>query len=120
MWVSSIVNVSAPPTGINWDDINDTKGNLSQRVLYSQSKAGAIILAHEAAQRQGPQGIVSVSLSPGSLKTGLQRHLTSLATMAIVSLHHIAHHSCPRKDLSLYRSHGRHDLMHYRTSSETS
>ncbi len=86
IWVSSIANVSAPsPTGINWDDINDTRGKLHQWTLYGQSKAGDIILGYEAAQRLAKDGVVSLALSPGSLKTPLQRHMPSWQTLLTVS-----------------------------------
>jgi len=49
----------------------------SKLVLYSQSKRGNVIYAAELARRYGDQGIVSTSLNPGSIKTELQRHITT-------------------------------------------
>ncbi len=89
IWVSSVANTNAPPDGgINWDDINNRKGragNVAQWTLYGQSKAGDIILGYEAAQRLGKEGVVSVGLSPGSLKTGLQRNVPGWVNRIFVS-----------------------------------
>ncbi|KAG8217211.1 hypothetical protein J3R82DRAFT_5295 [Butyriboletus roseoflavus] len=42
--------------------------------LYAQSKTGNIVFAAELTRRYGDQGIVSTSLNPGGIETGLQRH----------------------------------------------
>jgi len=43
-------------------------------VKYAQSKAGNILIASEYARRHKEDGIISMSLNPGNLKSGLQRH----------------------------------------------
>ena len=43
---------------------------------YGASKAGNILYASEYARRYYAQGIVSVSLDPGNLKTDLYRHVS--------------------------------------------
>ena len=65
------------PDGVNWDDINmHSTGGIKGGILkYGQSKAMDVMLAHELGRRYGSQGLVSLSLHPGSLKTGLQRHM---------------------------------------------
>jgi hypothetical protein len=51
---------AAVPKGvIDFEDINGEKG-VSQRVLYSQSKAGNIFLGWEFARRYGVEGVISV------------------------------------------------------------
>ncbi|KAK9466098.1 hypothetical protein V1512DRAFT_34139 [Lipomyces arxii] len=86
VWVSSLMSFRSPkPYGINFEDVNyrSTKGASSLK--YGQSKAAAVILAHEYAKRAkeealiGEDGakkpaVVSVSANPGNLKTNLQRH----------------------------------------------
>lgn len=42
--------------------------------LYIQSKVGDAMFALELARRYGDQGIISISLNPGNLKTDLDRH----------------------------------------------
>lgn len=87
IWVSSLANTQAPsPTGINWSDINNTKGKVYQWRMYGQSKAGDIILGYEAAQRLGKEGVVSLALNPGNLKTPLQRHVPRWQMPLMVSL----------------------------------
>ncbi|QRV85242.1 short chain dehydrogenase [Ceratobasidium sp. AG-Ba] len=46
--------------------------------LYAQSKIGNVLFSNELAKQYGDQGIISVSLNPGNLKTELGRHLTRL------------------------------------------
>ncbi|PPR07468.1 hypothetical protein CVT26_013438 [Gymnopilus dilepis] len=48
--------------------------HLGKQGLYIQSKLGNAIFAQELARRYGDQGIVSVALNPGSIKTDLYRH----------------------------------------------
>lgn len=61
VWVSSMVNASAPKGGIVWDEaLNKPKvlpGGMDQ---YMQTKVGDVLLAHEWGERLGSDGIVSV------------------------------------------------------------
>ncbi|RFU31686.1 hypothetical protein B7463_g4641, partial [Scytalidium lignicola] len=77
IWVTSAGHRGAPkPDGVNWDDINmhDIEGIKGGMLKYGQSKTMNVMHAHEIARRYGKQGLVSVALHPGSLKTNLQRH----------------------------------------------
>ncbi|CAM1508724.1 Fc.00g055720.m01.CDS01 [Cosmosporella sp. VM-42] len=77
IFVSSSGHRGAPkPDGINWDDMNmhDIGGIKGGMLKYGQSKAMAVIFAHEFARRYASQGIISLSLHPGSIKTNFQRH----------------------------------------------
>ncbi|KAF2497067.1 NAD(P)-binding protein [Lophium mytilinum] len=75
IWVSSDGSMMSPsPDGVYWDNINNANGKLSPWNLYTQSKAGNVILAAETAQRYAPDNIITASLNPGHLKTELQRH----------------------------------------------
>ncbi|KZP21939.1 NAD-P-binding protein [Athelia psychrophila] len=47
--------------------------------LYNQSKMGNAIFSAETARRYGDQGIVSIALNPGNLKSDLQRHMGPVA-----------------------------------------
>jgi retinol dehydrogenase-12 len=78
IWTASDGHTMSPsPDGIFWDDINGDKTNLSPWNLYTQSKAGNVILASETARRYAADGIITASLNPGHLKTELQRHSQS-------------------------------------------
>ncbi|KAF8595287.1 NAD-binding protein [Ceratobasidium sp. AG-I] len=85
-----VVNTSSsavyfvPKTGILWDILGNDQASvdackkLGTQGLYAQSKLGNVLFANELAKRYGDQGIISVSLNPGNLKTELQRHLSGV------------------------------------------
>jgi len=76
---SSAHRASPPPDGVAWDDINLDKtekvGSRKEIERYGQSKAMNVMQAHEFARRYHDRGIISLSLHPGALSTGLQKHL---------------------------------------------
>ncbi|KAH8822871.1 NAD-binding protein [Flagelloscypha sp. PMI_526] len=47
--------------------------NVSSAEMYSEAKLGNILISNEFARRYGDQGLVSISLNPGNLKTDLMR-----------------------------------------------
>ncbi|KAF4343943.1 NAD(P)-binding [Fusarium beomiforme] len=83
-----VVNVSSdghllfsPAAGIDFDDINQTKGTAWSR--YGMSKLANILHAKELHRRYGPSGegdrqeeIWTASLHPGTIDTGLGRNAT--------------------------------------------
>ncbi|KAI9704925.1 MAG: hypothetical protein M1836_006705 [Candelina mexicana] len=75
VWVSSIGHdMYGPPNGgINWGDINNEKGKMSVMECYGQSKAAVIMLSYETGKRLANDGVVSVSLNPGNLRSNLLR-----------------------------------------------
>ena len=100
--LSSMTHNRAAPEGIRWSSLlngNDSLGarkELGTTRLYGQSKLvramppqfiltrylinslflqGNILFSNELARRYGGEGIVSISLNPGAIKTGLTRHL---------------------------------------------
>ncbi|KAL1946145.1 hypothetical protein VTO73DRAFT_15272 [Trametes versicolor] len=50
----------------------------SRDALYTQSKLGNTIVAHETSKRYAEKGIVSFSVNPGNIQTELQRHVPGL------------------------------------------
>ncbi|KAI0794530.1 NAD(P)-binding protein [Fomes fomentarius] len=62
---------------IDFDTLKDgpARRKLSTEALYNQSKLGDVLVSFELARRYGDQGIVSVTLNPGILKTELMRHV---------------------------------------------
>ncbi|KAI9464793.1 NAD-P-binding protein [Russula earlei] len=78
--VSSFGHEMAPPGGIQWstlrpgDDCLAVGKKVGATPLYGQSKLGNIYFSNELARRYGDEGIVSVSLHPGSIITDLSRH----------------------------------------------
>jgi retinol dehydrogenase-12 len=82
VWTSSDGHAFGPgPDGINFDDLNGPK--LGSFTLYGQSKAGNVVLSHEVAKRYGDQGVISVSLNPGHLKSDLQRNSPAILNKVI-------------------------------------
>jgi retinol dehydrogenase-12 len=53
--------------------------------LYNQSKLGTILISNELARRYAADGIISVALNPGNLKSELQRHLRGPQAFIVVS-----------------------------------
>ncbi|EHK21741.1 uncharacterized protein TRIVIDRAFT_53037 [Trichoderma virens Gv29-8] len=80
IWVSSSGHRGSPkPDGVNWDDMNmHSASGLRAIMKYGQSKAMNVMCAYEFARRYGPRGLVSLSLHPGSLKSGFQRNQGSI------------------------------------------
>ncbi|KAE9372030.1 NAD(P)-binding protein, partial [Stipitochalara longipes BDJ] len=81
IFLSSSGHRAAPlPDGVAWSDINlthSTKTGLRKAAeQYGQSKAMNCLFAYEFARkyRNKGSGIVSLSLHPGALKTGLQKN----------------------------------------------
>jgi retinol dehydrogenase 12 len=67
---------SSTPDGFQWDDINlkSATGFRGHSLKYGQSKAMNVMHAHELAHKHNAQGLVSFSLHPGALTTGLQKN----------------------------------------------
>ncbi|EIM86317.1 NAD-P-binding protein [Stereum hirsutum FP-91666 SS1] len=48
---------------------------LGTQALYAQSKYASVVFARELARRYGDQGLVSIAMNPGNLKTNLQKEV---------------------------------------------
>ncbi|KDQ57600.1 hypothetical protein JAAARDRAFT_268980 [Jaapia argillacea MUCL 33604] len=74
---------------LNWDTFVDgpTRKNMTTENLYYQSKFANVVIARELAQRYGEQGIVSISVNPGNIKTDLQRHVSDCKNKLANALH---------------------------------
>ncbi|KAI1354862.1 retinol dehydrogenase 12 [Xylaria sp. FL0043] len=73
VWLSSsMVQFFAPIGGVDMDNL-DYKTDKSAIHKYAVSKAANTLYSAELARRHGKDGIVSVSLDPGNLRTDLQR-----------------------------------------------
>jgi NAD(P)-dependent dehydrogenase (short-subunit alcohol dehydrogenase family) len=71
IWTGSVqIEMNSPHGGIDFPRLNGGK-TITQYVDYAASKCGNLFLAHEAAARWGPQGIISVCQNPGNLYTGI-------------------------------------------------
>lgn len=87
VWVSSNgAEYFSPKGGVDLDNL-DFKVDKSTWVKYGTTKAGNILHASEFAKRQS-DGIISLSLNPGGIKTDLQRHTPKYQLMLIRYLLH--------------------------------
>ncbi|KAF5588062.1 light induced alcohol dehydrogenase Bli-4 [Fusarium pseudoanthophilum] len=76
IWLASTLQMGTPKGGLVWDEVKkEPKVVKDQMENYMMSKAGNLLLAHETSRRLGSQGIISVAVNPGFLKTELQRHM---------------------------------------------
>ncbi|KAI0061200.1 NAD(P)-binding protein [Artomyces pyxidatus] len=82
--LASMAHVLYPiPEGIRWEtlvkgeDATPSRKKMGPQSLYGQSKLGNILFSNELARRYGDQGIVSIALHPGMIRTDLMRHLPS-------------------------------------------
>jgi retinol dehydrogenase-12 len=99
IWVSSLLNLSTPAGGVNFDASTKAPKQLKGMENYMQSKAGVYFLAYQFAARQksttmpiantpktqevdhtihtpsntNPEGIQHIALNPGFTSTSLQR-----------------------------------------------
>ncbi|KAK7062055.1 NAD-P-binding protein [Favolaschia claudopus] len=72
---------TAPKQGIVWESLQ--KGDAALRMrkkltgtrLYGQSKLGMVLISNELARRYGDQGVISISLHPGGVKSELLRNV---------------------------------------------
>jgi len=82
--VSSIGHTRGASEGIRWSTLlpgNDSlvsRKKLGTIKLYGQSKLGNILFSNEVARLYGREGIVSISLHPGIIKSDLMRHASSV------------------------------------------
>ncbi|KAI0480980.1 hypothetical protein GGR56DRAFT_628401 [Xylariaceae sp. FL0804] len=77
VWVSSsAAEVMSPAGGVDMDNLDYKKKDLFYPQKYGVSKAGNYYHSTEYARRHCDDGIVSLSLNPGNLKTELDRHLS--------------------------------------------
>ncbi|KAI4163217.1 MAG: hypothetical protein LQ342_003150 [Letrouitia transgressa] len=61
--------------GINAPDYNFSQGGYSAFAAYGQSKTANLYMANEIDRRYGSQGLHALSLHPGGIATGLQKHM---------------------------------------------
>jgi retinol dehydrogenase 12 len=95
IFVSSSAHRTSPkPDGVDWNDMEfspKASGFAALGGKYGRSKAMNVMHAHEFARRYGPQGLVSLSLHPGALKTNLQRYAPGIYNAIFALLRYPQH-----------------------------
>ena len=61
-------------SGIHFDNLGLEKGVYTPQVAYGQSKTANIYMANEIERRYGMRGLHGLSVHPGGIVTGLQKH----------------------------------------------
>ncbi|KAE8446079.1 hypothetical protein EG329_012587 [Mollisiaceae sp. DMI_Dod_QoI] len=74
VWVVSLLQGGIPPEGMQFESSGTPKVLTKFMENYMQSKVGDAWLAADFAERLGKDGVMSVSLHPGLMRTELQRH----------------------------------------------
>ncbi|KAJ7508807.1 hypothetical protein B0H11DRAFT_2217227 [Mycena galericulata] len=72
--------------GVNYNTLLDGPARRRQSLvfLYGQSKFANVLVSNELARRYGHQGIVSIALNPGNLRSDLGRHLTGAIQLRLI------------------------------------
>ncbi|OSX63981.1 hypothetical protein POSPLADRAFT_1045123 [Postia placenta MAD-698-R-SB12] len=67
-------------SGLDWETLIDSpkRRKLNIYALYGQSKLAATIMARELAKRYAEQGIISLSVNPGNIRTEIRRYAPAL------------------------------------------
>lgn len=67
-------------SGLDWETLKDSpkRRKLNIYALYGQSKLAATIMARELAKRYAEQGIISLSVNPGNIRTEIRRYAPAL------------------------------------------
>ena len=88
IWTASqVVDFSAPKGGINMSDLDSPPRDQSKN--YTNSKTGNFLLAGEFHRRVGgDNGILSITVNPGGLKTEILRHTSWLFRLCVSPLLH--------------------------------
>ncbi|KAJ6096935.1 steroid dehydrogenase [Penicillium sp. IBT 16267x] len=85
VWTASIVvDLSAPAGGDILDDI--LRKATTQQRTYENTKVGNWYLAHALDAQERHNGILSVVVNPGNLKSGLTRHMSWLVPVLVAPL----------------------------------
>ncbi|KAL4873571.1 hypothetical protein BDV12DRAFT_182349 [Aspergillus spectabilis] len=79
VWVASIIEYNVAQGGMVFDERTGAPKVLQNPMEnYMASKVGNVFFASELAKRAGGDGILSLSVHPGLMKTELQRHRSSV------------------------------------------
>ncbi|KAI0278525.1 hypothetical protein BC826DRAFT_1084073 [Russula brevipes] len=78
--VSSIGHYLGAPEGIRWSTLNPEM--IRSRRARNWHDQGNILFSNELARRYGGEGVVSISLHPGTIDTDLSRYASSLVQRA--------------------------------------
>ncbi|KAE9390280.1 NAD(P)-binding protein [Gymnopus androsaceus JB14] len=84
--VSSYAHHSFPKMKYETFKDGPERSKMSKMSLYGQSKTGNILFSNELAKRYGDQGIVSISVHPGNIRSDFNRHAPALLVKLVSPL----------------------------------
>ncbi|KAJ5679256.1 steroid dehydrogenase [Penicillium macrosclerotiorum] len=85
VWTSSIVvDMSTPGDGVRLHELQDRKTHPQRN--YENTKLGNWFLANALSSQAGADGILSVTVNPGNLKSALTRHFSPLVPFLVSPL----------------------------------
>lgn len=88
VWVSSSAHMFSPLGGMNISDPEFKNSSVSLKTKYCQSKAINLIQARQWNVNHPDSKAISVSVCPGYLKTGIQRHIGGFRKIGYDMLFH--------------------------------
>jgi NAD(P)-dependent dehydrogenase (short-subunit alcohol dehydrogenase family) len=72
--------------GFDFDDPDFTSREYDRWGAYAQAKTATALFAMEMARRFGPEGVTTVAVHPGVIKTELQRHLSAEEEQQVLAM----------------------------------
>ncbi|THG94069.1 hypothetical protein EW026_g7328 [Hermanssonia centrifuga] len=60
------------------EKVKEVREKMGPQNLYMMSKYGNVVFASELAKRYGDQGIISISVNPGNIKSDLMRNASTV------------------------------------------
>ncbi|ORY18575.1 hypothetical protein BCR34DRAFT_473188 [Clohesyomyces aquaticus] len=83
IWATSVAIEGVPPEGIRFGQDGVPAFGTDKAMNYNMSKAGNLFYGTECARRYGRDGLMSIPVNPGNLKSNITRHF-SLMQRAMV------------------------------------
>lgn len=72
--------------GVDLDDLDFTTRDYEKWGAYAQAKSATALFAVELANRHGSDGVTSLAVHPGVIKTGIQRHLSDEEEAGVIAM----------------------------------
>lgn len=72
--------------GVDLDDLDYEQRGYDKWGAYAQAKTATALFALELANRHGEDGITSVAVHPGVIRTGIQRHLSDEEEAGVIAM----------------------------------
>ncbi|RCK58149.1 hypothetical protein Cantr_06624 [Candida viswanathii] len=91
VWIASTAHIMSPEGGVFWENIGFQNLKMSKGMklaLYGQSKAANILQARTWSCKHNRPNVISSSICPGFLNTGLQKNVGAVEKLLMRFLYH--------------------------------